>query len=172
MARTRRTILLGEAPGRGFDDRPAFSSKSGVFLSELMGLNVQQTFVCHNLLSEWPGQSSGKGAAFPLAEARAAGEALMKRLHDVPNQQPGEKRRIILAGKRVAKAMRVRPEIDYLTWHTFWLGSTSSWCDEHEFAILPHPSGVNRWWNDRENKAAARRFLLDEARLTGVIPQR
>lgn len=26
--------------------------------------------------------------------------------------------------------------------------------------VLPHPSGVNRWWNDPANLEAARAFLL------------
>lgn len=168
MAKTKKTILLGEAPGRGFDDQPAFSSRSGQRLSELLGVDVRQVFKCQNLLPAWPGKGSSKGAAFPAVEARQAAEQFMQRLCLASMDREGRDRRIILAGTRVAKAMRVRPGVPILTWTSFWVGSTTHWCGDHEFAVLPHPSGVNRWWNDPACVERARQFLLDEARLTGV----
>lgn len=55
---------------------------------------------------------------------------------------------LILLGRRVAGAFGV--EADYL-----------AVVRDHPcvFYLLPHPSGLNRWWNDERNCDAARAFL-------------
>lgn len=93
-----------------------------------------------NLLGRWPGPQ-GKGSAFPLAEARAAALAL-----DVAGRA-----RVLLAGRRVAAAWPWRAPSDYLRWEAGPGGVL--------LAVIPHPSGVNRWWNEPEHRDAARRFL-------------
>lgn len=160
-----KTTLLGEAPGRGFDDQPAFSSKSGRFLSDLIQLDVQETFRCLNLLQRWPGRSSGKGAAFPHREARASAEELCQRL-----AEEAARTRIILAGMRVAKALGIRRDVIYFRWQPLADVSATLSHPQLWVAVMPHPSGVNRWWNDAENKKLAAEFLLEEARLTGAMP--
>lgn len=163
-----KTMLLGEAPGRNYDDAPAFSSKSGQRLTALLGQDVRELFWCYNLLDKWPGKSSGKGAAFPAEPAEIMAKRICRTLVR-RHLAYGAEYRIILAGKRVAKAMKMRPETPYLSWESLWLTSTMSPCEGITVAILPHPSGVNRWWNDPQNEARAKEFLLDEARLTGML---
>ena len=58
-------------------------------------------------------------------------------------------RTVVMAGRGVAAAFGIR-RVPYLTWVQH-RGMTT--------AILPHPSGVNRWYNDPRNKRAAERFL-------------
>lgn len=160
-----RTILMGEAPGQGFDGKPPFSSRSGDRLRQLLGVeDLTEVFEVRNILARWPGKGKSKGAAFPLVIARARADEFMQKLYGKPD------RRIIFVGGRVAKAFRTRGTVPMMEWTTFWRGSTMSWCQNHHFAILPHPSGVNRWWNEPENVELARQFLLDEARLTGRLP--
>lgn len=142
-----RTILLGEAPGRGHDDQPAFSSRSGQFLSDLIGQDVREALDCQNLLQKWPGRSAGKGALFPQDLARISARRF---LEEVPQDA-----RVIFAGQRVVKAFGFR-KLPPLEWVHRYVGARF-WC-----ALLPHPSGVNRWWNDPEHLIDARLFLLAE----------
>lgn len=57
-----------------------------------------------------------------------------------------------MCGRRVAAAFDHRdPALPYLRW--------SEEGEPFRWAMLPHPSGVNRWWNEPENREAAREFL-------------
>jgi hypothetical protein len=67
---------------------------------------------------------------------------------------------VLVAGTRAAAALGLRP--DYFAAQA--LGGRPAY-------VVPHPSGVNRWWNDPANRAAARRFfegVADEFALGGV----
>lgn len=160
-----KTLLVGEAPARSMAGKcvPAFSSASGRRLGKLLGVDVTQEFATRNLLDYWPG-SGGKGSEFHLPEAKLAARLLVKRLSLA---KPNAELRIMLAGQRVAKAFRVRPEIEYLEWSSLYLGSLISLpaaAFQFQFAVIPHPSGVNRWWNSEENTERARIFLSHELR--------
>jgi hypothetical protein len=65
---------------------------------------------------------------------------------------------LVLLGRRVARAFDV--DGPFLTTVTAGL------CTLH---LLPHPSGLNRWWNDPGNAALAREFLA-EVVLSGSHP--
>lgn len=137
-------MVIGEAPGSagpGILLGGAFKRWAlilGIDSSEFSGLD------CKNLLDHWPG-SAGKGSAFPLAEARDA-------VGRVRASNPWTS--FILVGKRVALAFGLRDPA-LLRW--FW--SEGAW-----FAVVPHPSGINRWYNDPENARAAATFMLETAR--------
>lgn len=99
------------------------------------------TFARTNVLDYWPG-TDGKGAVFPRAEARAAVENVLARI-------VRQRRTVILLGKRVAYAFGYgglgyfdRARIGHAT-----------------IVVVPHPSGVNRWWNQAKNRARMRRFM-------------
>lgn len=89
-----------------------------------------------NLLAEFPGKS-GKGDAFPIALARA--RAARMRLG-------GE---VVLLGRHVARAFGAQgaPFLE-------WFDLRGAWA-----AVVPHPSGVNHWWNDPANTNRAAVFL-------------
>lgn len=59
-------------------------------------------------------------------------------------------RLVVLAGKNVARAFGVRAE-----YHE-WLVSPGC-----RAVVVPHPSGVNRWWNSADNREASRVFWTD-----------
>lgn len=139
-----KPLLVGEAPARGTEGLPPFSGRSGAFLARVAGFDVAARFECVNLLDRWPGPQ-GKGSAFPLAEARAAALEL-----DVGG------RTVILAGWRVAHAWPDRAPRAYLV--------AVDGAHGGPLAVLPHPSGVCRWWNDAWRRDAARRFLARAAR--------
>lgn len=103
-----------------------------------------------NLLKTWPG-AARRGSAFPMAEARVAADAFLEVIEIV---QPEA---ILLAGRRVAAAFRHHMHhrgTDYFE-HLELEG--------REARVVPHPSGVNRWWNDPANRERARKFLAELA---------
>lgn len=144
-----KTILLGEAPAKEMDgfDRPAFTSMSGRRLSKLIGCEVTEVFETMNLLDFWPGDA-GKGSLFPREEACRAALKVWKELE---HRDP--KPRVILAGRRVATAMAVPKAVPYLTWIKI---------NQVNLAVLPHPSGINQWWNDLTSMRKAQDFLMKE----------
>lgn len=150
-----KTILLGEAPPKSrpkdtLQSRP-FSGNSGRRFSEMIGEDVVTAFDTRNLLSEWPGPAS-KGSKFPLAAAELGAHRLLRTL-------PSEGNRIILCGGRVAKAMSLRWMVPLGWYSVSW-----QWPKyvQAKAILIPHPSGVNRQWNDPKISEAVKRILLAE----------
>ena len=135
-----KPAIVGEAPSMR-TSRP-FAGRSGDRLAELFGYEsraaLADSWRLVNLLGYWPGpETTGNGSAFPAAEARAAAARI--RLADGS----------LLCGRRVAAAFGL-VNAPYFAWRDV---------DGRRVAVVPHPSGVSRWWNDPENVARAREFL-------------
>lgn len=96
---------------------------------------------------------TGRGDAFPLAEARAAWAALAPRL---------AWRRAALVG-RAAQAAGFKGLLP-LRW--LRLGGEG---EPREVCCLPHPSGVCRWYNDAGNREAVGRWLAAERRRAEAV---
>lgn len=88
-----------------------------------------------NLLPAFPGKN-GKGDAFPVGTARLVAERM--RLRGL----------VLLAGRNVGEAFGLAA--DYFEWRR--RGAT-------RYVVIPHPSGVSRWWNDPRNVIRASAFL-------------
>ncbi len=131
--------IVGQAPGpRGLKGRPLEGGASRKFAG-LAGVSEDEfwrLFRTRNVLPRFPGKN-GKGDAFPIDEARRRAASMRFRAG-----------RVILLGQGVARAFGVRAPP--LTWRRV---------GRREFAVVPHPSGVNRWWNDPKNVRRAKRFL-------------
>lgn len=131
-----RPAIVGEAPSMR-TSRP-FAGRSGERLAELAGVSLdvlRDRYRLVNLLRHWPGPNPhGKGSAWEpgLARDRAAAIRLA----------PGS----ILCGRRVAQAFGL-PRVAFFE------------PDERGVVVIPHPSGISRWWNDPQNVDEARRFL-------------
>ena len=140
-----RIILVGQAPSRNGDPKtPLIGGRSGFFLQQLCGMSLLQyvrSFETVNVVEAWPGYSSSKGDLFPADEAKVKAEAKAASWHG---------RRVILLGKNVARAFG-HNKTPLMTWTTDSRG--------FEVAVVPHPSGVSRWWNDPTNTERARAFL-------------
>lgn len=138
----KTACILGEAPGFNGDPRLPLGGcryGSGKRLAKVIGMSqpvMRRAFTLRNLLDEFPG-FSGKGAVFPVKIARAA----------VGDFQC-EEDRILLLGKRLAAAFRLN--VNYFEWVER---------DGKQYVVVPHPSGVNRWYNSPENRRAAREFF-------------
>lgn len=126
-----KPYVVGEAPG----PRPGVPLEAArKRLAGLCGVSpsvLADRMEWVNLLAAWPGYGPSGGSTFPMDAAREAAARL------------SEVRPLILLGKRVAKAFGVEQP-----W--FW------WVDN--IAVVPHPSGLNRWWNDPQNTARATEF--------------
>lgn len=118
-------------------------------LAGLLGASIEEferRVDRRNLLPEWPGRAGSKGDVFPMALAAGKAAAMASSLLGA---------RSVLLGRGVAAAFGlVAP---FLEWRR--VGGNL-------FACLPHPSGINLWWNDPANRDAARAFMEDAWRLT------
>jgi uracil-DNA glycosylase len=56
---------------------------------------------------------------------------------------------VLFVGKRVAQAFGYGDD-ELLTWHRH---------KAYNRATVPHPSGVNKWWNDSQNRERGEDFL-------------
>lgn len=125
--------------------RLAGTGTTGERLAELAGVPFKEWLAAtdrFNVLDRWPGRGP-KGDAFPRDLALLGAGRLLPIVSG---------RRVLFLGHRVAGAFRLSDE--YLRWREWRVGPYA-----FEAAVFPHPSRVNRWWNDPENEKRAARFL-------------
>jgi len=104
------------------------------------------TFDRANLFNKFPGKvERGPGDAFPIQQATINAYKLMQ------NNPPDNYRAVILLGKNVAKAFNIQ-DPEFFQWGTTHRPFT---------VVIPHPSGINHWWNDKRNQRVAREFLSE-----------
>ena len=69
---------------------------------------------------------------------------------------------VFLLGRRVmvafTMAMNGAPPMDRFKWYGPFLSSRSPW---RRVSYLPHPSGMNHYWNSEENKETAAEFFKE-----------
>lgn len=144
-----RPLLIGQAPGPNTDAaRPLWPqplSSTGGRMALHMGLTPEQfvsTFDRINLLNEFPGRWK-RDDKFPQASARVAASAVRPLL---------ARRKVILVGRNVAEAFGYCSNtLAFLQWER-------DMAHDFHFAIVPHASGRNRWYNDPENLEKTRAF--------------
>lgn len=142
---SEKPLLIGQAPSAETEGRPAFDGRSGRFLASLLGLPLPELFrrlEATNLIGRFPGKAvrPGKGDLFPTEEAKEAAAKL-----DVTGRE------VLLAGKKVAAAFGLKK--------VGWFEPTKLGKGERSAKVIPHPSGVNRWWNDEKNREKAKKVL-------------
>lgn len=141
-----KILIVGQGPSkRGEAKDPLDGPGTGNRLAELAGL-TREDFLSRvtavNLLEKWHGKA-GKGDRFPKTRARKKADELRLSWKDYD--------RVVLLGQAVAKAFRIDDGL--LDWHSYHDGSI--------VAVLPHPSGIDRWYNKKENKKSASIFMHD-----------
>lgn len=166
-------LLVGEAPSRdGSWQRleckiakkvTGWKIKDGSLLEWLEREHLKILYFCRatthvNLLTTYPGHDAG-GTLFPAVEGAARALGLIAHLEtgmpwftfskvSVPRPDC-----VLLAGMRVAKA--------------FGCGGADMFEVLPRFVrpglppmiVVPHPSGVSRWWNDPQNRRVALAFF-------------
>lgn len=138
-----KPLIIGEAPSKNEDPEKPIEGRIGKRLAACAGLKYDEFLVFFervNLLHERQ-EVVGKGFVFELPAAREAAHKLEETF------QPGQI--ILLLGGRVAEAFAIHDE--YFTKHEVK--------NEAVVYIMPHPSGVNRWWNDPGNHKRASEFM-------------
>lgn len=167
-------VLLGEAPPRGLGDHtPAFppGSLADGWLRKMYGdAFVDRVDARLNVLQRSQPQS-GKGSAFDRGCVQLAVESTVANLLATASSQ-GHDLVLLLAGKRLARevgtyvmdgrAPRYHEEVELSTKYRLYAPPSPHFA--LRAFIVPHPSGVNRWWNELANRAEARRFARRMAR--------
>lgn len=149
--RVVKPLIIGQAPARGNDGKPPFAGLSGRRLARLAGVGdtgdvLPRYFELRNLISKYPGKAgTGKGDMFDVAAAKLQASLLLEELKHMKPRQ------VLLMGRGVAAAFHQQRREYLRPWD--WVG--------HRFVIFPHPSGVNRWYNDPVNEGAAGSYLRD-----------
>lgn len=132
----KRVLIVGEAPGGR--NAGGLTRKR---ISELAGRPWEDWADWVNLLDEYPGPGRYKGSAWNGAAARQGAASL-----DASGYES-----VVLLGRRVASAtLPGGAGFPFFRW-TEWRGARA--------VVIPHTSGIVRWWNDPENVRAAARFL-------------
>jgi len=136
-----KVLLIGMAPGHGDPTKP-LEGRIGKRLAQLANLTEQEyldrTLRCNLVQKDVP---RGK---WPMSLASA--EAIKIREERWKGCQ-----KVILLGKLVAEAFWPKLKPDFLS---AWEYGRGVW-----IWVFPHPSGLNRWWNDPANLNKAQRVL-------------
>jgi len=141
-----KPLLIGEAPSKNEVTETPLEGRVGRRLAELAGLSYAaylEHFDRVNLLHVRQ-DTKEKGFEFDLAAARE--EAKRLRQSGVLRDRP-----VVLLGHRVADAFGVRLTMKYFHGCPSGQGGML-W-------LMPHPSGLNRWYNDPDNVKEASGFL-------------
>lgn len=156
----RTLTIVGEAPSKSSDPKRPFCGASGRTLAKFAGLGTYEELAraarLVNVLPRWPGNgfAGEKGSRFPIVRARRAAKRLKFEKLQV----------VLLAGKRVAAALGIE-FTDYFNWKLLPRGEGGAlvW-----FALIPHPSGCNRYLNYPKNRRRFETFLHREV---GLLPK-
>lgn len=142
-------LIVGEAPNR----RGHHLTLVG--LGRLLGISsieASEAFDRMNVFPYWLGSStSGKGDWWDPVESAKIVEILRSRGFFGSPDYP--RKRVILMGKRVARAFGLE-KLEYFD-RIAVIDEPHRSATEH--VVVPHFSGVNRWWNDESNRTLARK---------------
>lgn len=144
-----KPLLVGQAPARSGDGRP-FTGASGRRLCSLLEIesydDLAHLLDMTNLIPQIQPKIKGKkGDSFDRALAKRAAIRIYTQCVEEGRD------RVILAGKGVAAAFL--PQQQAINYFQRYLTVSIRIC------VIPHPSGVNLFWNDPANVEKASRFL-------------
>ena len=143
-----KLLVIGQAPSQRSELGKALEgSLTASKLAKLFGCTVPEYLAGTerlNVLDYWPGKAGGKGDRFPLVEVRERAYLLREKLRG---------RKILFVGISTAAAFGCggavcewRQQVDERGW-------------VFSYAILPHVSGINRWFNESKHKRLAKQFM-------------
>jgi len=156
-----RPVLIGIAPARAGDEGQPLSciapQSTGRKIQDMAGLKrleylngFDRVNVC-----PFPQPSTIKPKEWHQAAENLAGSILRGR-------------RVVLLGPNVAECFGIKRTVyEYCTWHKNRGGVSGAigWrvgsALPFSWAVLPHPSGRNRWYNEQENVDRASKFLKE-----------
>jgi hypothetical protein len=130
MQYTRSPIVVREASTR---TRGPVANDGAAFIERVAGLpsgTVAPWFTCVNLLRH---AHASRPRAAEIAEVARA-----------------SRRPILVAGRNAARAFGVE-DPTYLTWYNV--------PPAVRLVVIPHPSSINRWWDEPQNRARFAAFM-------------
>lgn len=143
----KTVIVIGQAPGRGPGQIYGNTAKgTWKHLSDMFGIpyeNLDSVIGRFNLCPRYTGKN-GKGDAFDLNLGKVLAGVITCYL--LNRRRPVT---VILLGRNVAKCFGVKSDFAKL----------QTYGDKVKVAVIPHPSMVNRFWNDERNVKKIQRFL-------------
>jgi len=154
-----KPLFVGQAPSESLPvGARALSGRSGRRLASLAGLTLDEFLAAAdtvNVFDAFTGKAGKKGDAFPLAEARHRA--------DVLRRANADRETVVLLGSLVAAAFDLDELADApCSWYHGAGDSTQ------RVGFLPHPSGIDRWYNDAANVKRAARFVRSALGLGGL----
>jgi uracil-DNA glycosylase len=135
---THKIGLVGQAPSRRGDPRKPLAGPNGQKIAHLAGMSYDELIACRRRHLNTHYSRKRKGFDHANGKINAADVLLDWRVE-----------RIVLLGKNVARCFGFR-DLPFLAEIRIY---------GRRFLIFPHPSGVNRWWNERRNERRARQLL-------------
>lgn len=143
-----KPLIIGQAPARNGDPEKPLVGRSGKKLAELMGVSEESFYRSYdrvNVYGRYMGKQ-GKGDAFPKpSQGQIA--------HLIEKLKFQRRPFVLFVGQKTAKAFGFDTKKTGFLWLKDHIGT--------KCAVLPHPSGVNRWWNDGHNVVEASMFLCN-----------
>lgn len=142
-------LIVGQAPGANADH---VLGVSGARLARLCGLTLEEyadTFARVNLLQDFPGKDGrpGTGDRWDPGGARTAWWNLVPEL---------DGRRVIMLGRRVAGSLAGADAAPWWVWLPYEAIGRQTVL--FTFAVVPHPSGISRWWQSPMGVLRAERW--------------
>ncbi len=149
-------LIVGQAASKETFEKkmPPMSGRSGQLLAELMGIDQDEMLAKHdfvNVIERWPGHHPIKGDKFPMEEAKRMAALLVPKLSN---------RVVVLLGANVATAFAM-PAFKYFEEYILSINIQNGPAVPPPYAIIvvPHPSGLNRWYTDPEKREVACKVL-------------
>ena len=145
----RRVILVGECPGPSVPEEKAHplfplpESSSGGRLLRVIGWGRSEYLRRFDRANLFRSHQPKWSADAALDSADALVESVLE------DAGPTHLTDFVLLGMRVAVAFR-REDFGPMVSLGFWGGTAT---------VVPHPSGLNRWYNEPVNRAAVRRLF-------------
>lgn len=154
MAMRDRITFVGQAPSQFTVDKP-WTGDAGVRLAKLCDVShaeMLKIFDFINVLDYYPGRhKSGKGDVWPIRDAERAATDLW-----LSNRLSS---RVVFVGNNVCKAFRVVYPRHF--WWQLLRPATLPKLPLRLVTSIPHPSGLNRYYNDPGCVKNAVTFLAD-----------
>lgn len=163
-----RILLIGQAPGPNTDpDLPLYPiprTSTGGRLQSIMDVSRGEylsLFERINLLPYFPGRHK-RDDKFPMSNARLAASVLRPLLSG---------RTVVLVGRGVADAFEFPADFhDWVDWSVRRRCIVTREQGMAKMAVIPHPSGRNHWYNNQDNRDAARAFWAGVLGRETVLP--
>jgi len=146
-----RPIFIGQAPSRHGDPTKPLTGLPGQKLASLASMTMMEfclSVVRANILPYYVG-TNGSGDAFPMPDAKRNAIRMAPLL---------DKRTVVFVGRRVAEAFGFKD--DWFDWDEGYFDAVGKMV-RIRYAVIPHPSGRNRFWNSSQNVQEARTFITE-----------